>query len=288
MSRRAQQLVDLVAEFLRVHEAYVEDDNQQNPNEVYWDALTAVLDSFAEGEIPASCRELADAVDRLRDEFEVYDNRHEVSVLYPHQAFWSARAALASLFERSKARELPPLESIAQLDAQKVSHRQIAQIYGFIDGQGRVLAHLVQKELDSPGSILKAPGAIDGRDWRDPRVPVDESPAERHHSELLAKREAIAADDAAPCPESARDLWEQGVSVSQAAKMLKQDASVVALAFAEFDAAREAELAGGDIFCGTTQAIRELHEAGKTAKQIQDELKVSAKQVKEALAKVAA
>lgn len=288
MSRRAEQLVELVAEFLRVHNAYVEDDNQQNPTEVYWDALEAVLDSFAEGEIPASCRELAAAVERLAEEFEVYDNRHNVSVMYPHEAFWTARQAVATLFEQSKARELPPLESIAQLDAQKVSHRQIAQIYGFVDQQGRVLPHLVQKELDSPGSVTKTPGAIDGRTWRDPRIVDDEPSAERHHSELLAKRQAVAEVDQQACPESARDLWEQGVSVNQAAKMLKQDASAVALTFAEFEAAREAEITGGDIVDGTTQAIRELAGAGKTARQIQDELKVSAKQVKEALAKVAA
>lgn len=282
MSRRTETLVALVAEFNRVHAEWVEDDNRPAPDDTYWDACTAVTEAFAAGEIPADCRELAERVEKLADELAVFDGRHDVDDASPHAAFWTARQNVQVLFEQQSHRELPPLETIAQLKAQNVSDRQIAMIYGFKDRRGNPLPNLVQREIEQPGSVLKTPGAVDGRDWADPRLADFQSAddaAERHYNELQAKREAAKP---VACPESPRDLWEQGVSVNQAAKMLGEEPTATAEQFAKFDAEREASLTGGHD--AISQAIREQHEAGKTVRQIQADLKVTAAQVKKALA----
>lgn len=284
---RAEQLKRVAAEFCRVHDEWVADENRVVPDEIYFDAADALIESFGSGSIPGDCRTLADAVQEFAEAMEAYDERDNPSEAYPADSFWSAREKVANALAAFTAsqRELPPLESIPSLASLSgITHLQIAKIYGFKDRNGQWMPHLVQRELDKPGSVLKTPGAVDGRDWRDPRVPADDgnAAAELHSKAIAAKRQR-SAKSAKPCPETPRELWEQKVSIKQAARMLCRPEDEVAQLFGDFDAEREKALESGELVDATTQAIRELKAKGKTIVQIAETLQLSEQQVAEAL-----
>jgi hypothetical protein len=139
-----------------------------------------------------------------------------------------------------------PLEPIKELAAMPyMQHVQVARMYGFIDRKGNPLPRLVQMELDAPGSVIgpagKGKGLIDGRDWVDPRLAeLDEQDgAAERHSEAIEAKGRRAKKENSPCRETPRELWEQGVSISQAARMLQQDEKEVRRQFADWTTARD-------------------------------------------------
>ena len=121
---------------------------------------------------------------------------------------------------------------------------QICEIYGFNDKKGRLMPHLIDKEIKTPGSVLKTPSAIDGRDWEDPRITVRRKTKPSAAATIAAKvRERGATTSTEkPCPESPRELWEQRVSVTQSAKMLLKSEDEVKKLFAGFDAELEEDV----------------------------------------------
>lgn len=296
MSRRSEQLRAIAQEFCRVHDAWVENENKPSPDEEYWDAADAMIESFSSGEIPGDCRTLDDAIQAFADQVEKFDNRDNPEVSYPGESFWAAREKIAAILleaaQGKVAKALTPLETIPVLVAQGVNLLTIAKIYGFKDRNGEWMLGLVQKEIDQPGSVLRTPGAIDGRDWKDPRVKDDEAgnAVGERHATALAEKSKRAGDKAAkkskPCPETPKELWQQKVSVQQAAKMLLLDEAEVAAMFERFDDEREASILRGAAPDAVTQAIRQLAAAGKSSRAIAAELKVSPEQVKAAMAGV--
>lgn len=242
MSRRSEQLRDAVREFNAVHDRWTEDENRPNPDASYWDAVDRLGEVFDAGDIPADCKDLYAAADEFFNEVAEFDDREDVGRNYPHDGFWEARRKLEDTLTGADYADLPPLESIADLEKQKVPHGQIAKIWGFIDRRGEPMPVLVQRELDKPGSVIKAKGSIDGRDWRDPRLPEEATtqPAEARKKKSAAKTKAAKGD---PCKETPFELWEQQVAVSQAAKMLQLPESEVEELFFEFMEAKESEAA---------------------------------------------
>lgn len=288
---RVDQLKEIAADFCRVHDEWCNDKNRNVPDQIYWDAASSLVDSF-QGDIPAECRALALAVDAFAEAIEEYDERENPRDLSPSDSFWAAREKVESALKALTVmrRELPALESIAELARlPNINHVQIAKIYGFIDRYGQWMPHLVQRELDKPGSVINTPGSVDGRDWCDPRIPKDGNEAAEKHTKAIEEKRQRATKAAQPCRETPRELWEQKVSVRQAAKMLCVDEGEVAQLFGEYDAEREKSIASGEIVDATTQAARELKAKGKTIAQIADTLGISEQQVTAALkAKVAA
>jgi hypothetical protein len=292
MSRRSDQLRTAASNFLQVHHSWANDQRRPSPDEIYWDAVEDLIGVFNEGDIPGDCRKLAEAVDTLADELEVFDDREDEANVYPHAEFWSAREAVEKAFKGETPVELKPLESIPSLRAQGVSDRQIALMYGFKDAEGNLLIALVQKEIESPGSVLDADSGVAGRKWTDPRLAERAAAAEAEEKsaatsgESVKHREAFAkADaDAKPCKETPRELWEQNVGVKQSAKMLKQSEPEVAAMFAEFDREAADKLSaggeGGSVGADggstpmdeTTRQILKMHDekiaAGKIAKKL--------------------
>lgn len=245
MSRRSEKLKAAAANFIEVHHRWVKDDNRPNPDETYWTAIDELRQTFDIGDIPDSCRDLAAAVDSFSDEVVNFDDRDDVDNPYPGDAFWAARDHLEKVArDKSEPAPLPPLETIADLaKLPNMQHIQIAKMYGFFDRQGRPLIHLVQRELDKPGSVLNTPGSVDGRDWKDPRLAdIETHEEEDDDTPEMNRKSRRAKDEEKPCPESPQDLWEQRVPVAQAAKMLKQTEKEVALLFAKFDATKKADL----------------------------------------------
>jgi len=243
MSRRSAQLKAIVENFNRVHKEWADSENRPNPDETYWDAVDALRDTFSEGEIPPDCRQLTDAVNDFLDEVDVFDQRENPNNYYPHDAFWRTRQAIEDCLKAEDVPELPPLEPIAELaKLPNITHTQIAKMWGFTDRNGQPMPHLVQRELNHPGSVINTAGSIDGRDWVDPRI------AERNAAKQAAERHLSALerpkDEAPPCKETPQELWEQNLSPKQAAKMLRTSVEEVQRLWDEFEAARLADEAG--------------------------------------------
>lgn len=305
MSRRSEQLRTAAKEFLEAHHSWANDQRRPSPDEIYWDAVEDLIGVFGEGDISGDCRKLAAAVSKLADELEVFDDREDEANVYPHAEFWTAREAVEKALKGETPIELKPLESIPSLRAQGVSDRQIALMYGFKDGDGNLLIALVQKEIESPGSVLAAADGVAGHKWIDPRLAERAAAAEAEESaaatsgESVKHREAFArADaDAKPCKETPQELWEQNVSVKQSAKMLRKSEPEVAAMFAEFDREAADKLAAGGEGAGgdgagqegggaggatpmdeTTRQILKMHDekiaAGKIAKKLGVEVPV--------------
>jgi hypothetical protein len=214
-----------------VHVKWTADYQRQALDDTYKDALDALFESFEAGDIPADLRDLADTLPEFDKQYADFASREEELDGYPQQAFWSAFENFRRVLENpNEVATLPPLESVQLLNEQKVSHSQIAKMYGLIDAKGVPQAHLIQKELDDPGSVI-------GPDWVDPRQKeFDEARAAagRHAEKLQKAAEPTAAPDK-PCPETPRELWEQKVSAEQSAKMLKQPLEPIKKQWAAWD-----------------------------------------------------
>lgn len=298
MSRRSDQLRTVAQDFCKMHDEWVNDKNRRVPDEIYWDAVDALTESFATGELPEDCRGLSEAVLAFHEEAQSFDDRDDYEH-DPPDAFWNARQRVEDELARfdtairSKT-YLPPLESMAALRALNPppSDTQIALIYGLKDRYGNLMPQLVQRELDSPGSVLKTPEAVDGKDWIHPKLAKyqkDGNAAAEKHAKISEKRK-LSARSVKKAKETPREIWELGlapgaipVSVKQAALMLHMEESEVARLFGEYEAERDANLLGGELVDATTQAIRELAAKGEKPKAIAEQLEVTAKVVSAAL-----
>lgn len=288
MSRRSEQLKAVSEGFLQVHWKWADPSNNTPcPTETYWDAVDAVVDAFSNDDIPGDCRDLAAAAERLRVERDNFDNRAFPEEMYPEDSFWAAVKDFETALQNMdrKSRPLPPLESIAQLkQLPHITDTQIAKIWGLRDRFGNLSVQMVQRELDHPGSITQTPGAMDGQDWVDPRLArKDKGKSTSVRQADLEEKGRAARKDTKPCPESPKDLWEQKLTASQAAKVLGMDASEVETLFKGFEAERDAAVASGKIVPAKTQAIREQAKKGKGATAIARDMKLEPKVVAEAL-----
>lgn len=236
MSRRTEQLIAAVDKFNAMHDAWAADEHRPNPDEIYWDAFDELVATFTTGDIPGDCVKLLSAVNELVEEDQIFEEREDTQNAYPHDGFWEAREALAKLREQPKIDDFIPLEPILTLHQQKVSHRQIALMYGLLLPNGEPAAHLIQNELDKPGSVI-------GPNWVDPRKKEHEQRQRAQAGDLqalLRRKSQRAAEASKPCPESPRELWEQKVPVAQAAAMLKIPIAEVQGMFDQFEAERKA------------------------------------------------
>jgi hypothetical protein len=216
-SRRSQELTDFADYFLTAHEEWQSDTNRQHPDESYWDAVDELLEAFEAGDIPDECRVLAEAVDALAERTGEFYARTDQGRSDPGGAFWSALEAVKTARQPAKEEMLIPLETIKTLDKQGVPHGQIAMIYGLVPSGEELnanrYAHLVQKELDEPGSVI-------GPDWIDPRLrerQEKQSATQERHGRIQRKRAERAVEK--PAPETIEELLLQGVSVEQICQM---------------------------------------------------------------------
>lgn len=247
MSRRGEQLKNVVSDFLAVHDEWADDDNRPNPDDVYWDAVTDLLEAYDdEVTIPGELRAVDRAVGKFRDEVETFETEDDQNNLYPKDPFWAAiegiRKAMAGGEQR---KQLPPLEPIKQLCGMPyMTHAQVAEMWGLRDRNGKLMPSLVQKELDTPGSVIATPGGMDGRDWVDPRLKdLEQDEAnDDDRTERVARKGRNAAKESAACKETAEQLWEQEVPPKQAAAMLKRPEAEVAKQFNDWTAARDFQL----------------------------------------------
>jgi hypothetical protein len=310
MSRRSDQLRGLVRDFCRQHDAWVKDDSRPHPDEAYWDAVNDLLDSFRKGDVPESCRALFKAVEAFGEQVTLYDDRENERELMPDEAFWSARQAMADVLSVADRTVGPiaPLESMQSLRALNppASDENICKIYG-LGNRLRWLIHLVQLELTTPGCVLlpKAefeaanPGkkwvGVDGKEWRDPRLPAEEPEDDEAVSEekdKLSRGRKNKAKAMEPCPESPRELWELGqkpggtpITVKQAAKMLGKTEAEVAELFEQFDVEKREQLESGELVETRAQEIYDLSDQKFSAVGIAQKLNIEVSEVTAVLKK---
>lgn len=251
---RDQQLIDAVATFCHAHDNWANDPNIEHPTLGYWRAYDEMFEMFQSGELPDRCRELATLVYLLAAEKEKFDAS---DLIHPENSFWTARENLEFALRRlQNPAEQRRIESVRELDRQKVPHEQIARIWGLVNPDGSGKAWLVQQELDRPGSVI-GPETATPAD-KDSEVDLD---AARASYVALAPPVAENSPDP-PCPESSQQLWLEKVPLAQAARMLKQDIEEVASEWEEFDRQRQISAVN------KTEGSADLVEVGKALSHI--------------------
>jgi hypothetical protein len=214
MSERTKALFAMVDEFNRIHAEWAADPNRPNPDALYWEALDELVGVYREGDVPEECREMAEAVMELGLEGMAFDNRQDYNRQYPQQTFFAAREKLVRVRQgREKRSEPRPLESIDELNAQKVNPNQIARMHGIETWQ--VLKYLEKDKDGKRGWEFPA-------DYVPPHLRDEQqrqkSARERYDSAMLRREKAEAAANPV-AHEEIEELLQQGVSIKQIARM---------------------------------------------------------------------
>ena len=226
MDERRNYLLAVVDNLLTEHEAWSDDDAPGLSADLEA-RITETCDQFADGDIPGDCRKLDRLVDKLREQWMAFDSRRglvrETTDLIPDGAFWSVLEEIRKA--RAKATEVTyaPLETLAQLDAQKVSDRQICIIYGWAKS-AQDSPEVWRKALQTLAEERAEPGRHLGREVfvhpmereRQARQEQSRQIAERIR-EATARRLKEANDSP---PESWEQLFTEGVSAKQIARMM--------------------------------------------------------------------
>ena len=217
---RQEVLRAAVRDFLAVHQRYVDDPLAGTvPPLYYWEGAEALFATWAEGEIPADCRELGRRVDDFAREVSAHDEGEEAE---PRGALWQAREALERAFQApSRRRTHRPEHTVQQLMAMPgMTVEQVARMWGLWDEQRRPLTHLVVQEVAQPGSVI-------GPDYVHPldREAEDRDKSIRleHLRQFAVQPPASTKAPAAPCRETPAELYRmEGMTAEQAAKMLQR------------------------------------------------------------------
>ena len=165
-SRRSEELTAVAADLIRVHDEWVDKgDNVPSPDASYKDALDALTESFAAGEIPSDCRELAEEVEKLQAEI-VHWNKSDRA--YPRDEFWTRIEALRQLLD---GRNDP-----VTLDGSHITERRYeSEVYGDenggpegppIDiqrfGEMHVVRLILTKWNEAAGDLIRGASVIAG------------------------------------------------------------------------------------------------------------------------------
>jgi len=237
---RSAVLFGAVSGFNDIHNdwANARENSARYPTLAYWRSFNDMVNLFQSGNLPADCRQLSVAVFNLAKqsvEFDISDSPE------PPSAFWHAREHLEDIhIKLGQPGEPVYRESIKELDKQVVPHEQIARMWGLRNADGTGRPHLVQQELDNPGSVI-------GPDYIHPddvEAGKDAEEARRTYQSMRDTMTSAAAEAAAesqPCPETSQELWLlPGMTIRQAAKMLQRTEDDVAAEWQTFEAAKNA------------------------------------------------
>lgn len=160
-----QQILDSVDAFLLAHRTWADNDvGPAVPTAAYEIAVHNLMRE-CDGDVPARCREIVTAVNRLIVEWNAYargERRTGRQGDQPHPALWAAVEHLGNVRKGASWRIPPIPEPVDYLIEQKVSLSQIAlHIYAhngrgpFITGPGSFDQSLVLQEKAQPGSVCK-------------------------------------------------------------------------------------------------------------------------------------
>jgi hypothetical protein len=128
---------------------------QVRPDTAYWESVEAVLEAFDPRALPYAER-FVEAWEKsfrrlMVDEMDV-DEANQVDYAVPY-GYWAHRdAAHVAIFKEPPRFKRPPTPAI--LREQRVTPRQIATIYHWLDEEGQPDEERVLREFENPGSEL--------------------------------------------------------------------------------------------------------------------------------------
>jgi hypothetical protein len=239
--------------FVRYHEMWQEDASRLYPDTRYMEMVRDLVEVFSESAIPKSCRKLQAAVELLGREYV----RHEAKNVAQTDANFGAAVQGVERAVKPPGAYIPkiiePMSELMSLPGMVAS--QVAKMYGLIDPvSGDPRSDLVAEELRKPGSVI-------GEDWEH----SDEKARREAHAEIVATFDDLgryldqleSPKASTPCPESPRDLYNLGVTVSQASIMLCQSEQEVRQVYDEMAAedAAPGESADVESFAGEDEPI---------------------------------
>jgi hypothetical protein len=224
MSERREQLLHATDHLIETWNRWCDDPETTFITRDFEEAVNDCLLVFSDGSIPGDLRRLWHCVGSLAEHWQAWLERNEEApgkAPVPVGDFWSALESVAA--QRAEA-DRPPirhLESIAQLDAQKVGDSQICKIYGFVDAEGRPRVDILAEERAYPG---KHTGPKTG--WLPP-YERRRRQADQQRNEAMERireaRESKIRHLTAVAPETIEELAGQGVSGNQICQMKRMD-----------------------------------------------------------------
>lgn len=200
-----------------VHEEWMNSDATV-VTEPFRSAIEETVEVFGNGDLPNDCRELNARVEEMGKQWSVYQERIEASgntEELPGNGFWRALEAVEKGREAARPHRRVQLESLSELKEQKVPDTQICKIYGWVDSENRPELWKLREEREKPGTHL-------GPDFVPPlerkRLEAD-AQREAYLKKMVERSKAKVERISAPAPESWEELFAQGLSARQLAKL---------------------------------------------------------------------
>jgi hypothetical protein len=240
MDRRDELLIPIDA-LLAVHQEWQTSDNPELSRELMG-AIEDALAVWSGGDMPGDLLDMYSRMQGLAEAWtETVMRADDPDHIRMDQAktFWTALDGIRQLRQKSAERDIRdyrPLESVAVLTKQNVSDEQICRIYraewqeGAKTGPGlwdwrrnRPMLEELEKERANPGSVIPT----DFVPWH-----VARKAREAKHRQAAAERAKQARLDRIakmhqPCPETLKELINQGVDIEQIARMKKTTPSEI-------------------------------------------------------------
>lgn len=214
---RRNHLFLVTDNLLEVHKVWVESDTIYFTEEME-KAVEETVEVFARGAIPGDCRVLNERVTNLSVQWEVFKQRASITndpICLPDNAFWKALEWVADARRETKPKARRVLETITDLEKQKVPDKQICLIYGWRQPNGSPDFAKLQEERTKPGTHT-------GEGFVPPLEKKRQEAEARERAivtRLREQRERKVERATAPPPESLQELIATKVSGEQIANL---------------------------------------------------------------------
>jgi hypothetical protein len=312
MNARTQQILESVDNLLKVHDEWEADETAPvQPTAAFEDAIKLAIETCDNGDIPAQCRDLCFAMNRLDLEWEYYETGVRRTPDHrPVSSFWGAFRNLVTCREHARPMEIKQPEPVFLLLEQKVPTRQIAfNIWGHLDkSTGRYVGPFVtsanqvdevkiREESKEPGKhtagwvhpeqlerqrerqreLSHRLGAVTRREKTDSRTvekaSVLEMLKEGQYPDVIARVKGVPIDDV--LAEAQRNSIVPTVRPNLAAERAPQEPGIFGAGddSTEFDSARDGEWipVGDTADDGDVDAVEEVLDQEPTEPAMSDD-----------------
>ena len=213
-------LQDLVMDLENAFQDWQSDGRRPTFDDAIQDAHATFFEVAPTVDCPFEHRETWRLMVRASEEWGRYvdSDRYDVHQ-NPPRSFVDLRQAMFDAAKRPLPLRRRPPETPQMLRAQRVGDEQICRIWGFLHPNGSADFEMLRRELTDPGSVVNDSFVSPVQREEDRERALFNAERKRF---AFGRTEAVAPAPSAavPCPESPRELWEQGVDAQQAAKML--------------------------------------------------------------------
>ena len=215
---RTKQLLYAIFNVLENKRLWVESDQTYITRD-FEVSVDELIVTYREGEIPQSIKQMLPLVVVVKDGWTAWKERIADRVdpqEMPAMEFWAALEQLEQIHDDiTNTRPPVRIETIEELEKQKVNRQQICTIYGWVDSDGTPQYHMIDEEKAEPGTHL-------GESYRSPGDRRRELEDQRRKDGIKAINDRVKEKvllSQQTCPESLVELIEQGVSIAQIKEM---------------------------------------------------------------------